>query len=74
MSDYADDLAASVEDEWVKRQGLPVCSECDRHSELLSGDDDRFPHLCPDCHEERLVQAAYDDHIDYLIDREREGW
>lgn len=73
MSDYGEQLAADAESEWIERQTLPLCGTCDRHTEHPSDEGDRFPGLCPECHEERMAQAAHDDYIDHLIDMEREA-
>lgn len=72
-SDYGEQRALDAESDYIEANELPACLACDRTSDDLSTLEDRFPGLCPSCHEDRMAQAAYDDHIDFLIDMEREA-
>ena len=71
MTDYGEQRALDAESDYIEAQELPACLACDRVSEDLSGEDDRFPGLCPACLEDRMAQAAHDDHIEHLIDKAR---
>ncbi|HKY60533.1 MAG TPA: hypothetical protein VJP59_05925 [Gemmatimonadota bacterium] len=61
--DYGEDLALAAEDEWVERQTLPECGYCGAASSFL------VDGVCEPCQ----AQREYDEHIDHLIDMEREG-